>query len=237
MTIKYQLPDNTKLLFKKGEKIDFNQPLYIIELEKESSINIAKELSIKSNNIFHYLKKLVGENIEKNEVIAEKKGFFSDQKIYSPYTGVIKEINHQTGILIIKHKTEKTEEVFSPFKGEIEKIEKNQLYLKLKNPNQYQLRKSNGDFGGEIFYLDNYQYTYSQINNKIIICEKIDSYNLSKINALGGKGIISLEKFEDEKININYGYLKNEKDYKKIIEKKLPYCTVISHSDTIYFYS
>ncbi len=236
MTIKYQLPDNSKLLLKKGDQINFDQPLYLIESEEEVSINIAKELEINPNNIFHYLKKLVGETIEKNEVIAEKKGFFSDKKIYSPYSGIIKEINHETGVLIINYKTEKTNEILSPIKGELEKIEKNLIFIKLKNCHQYSLRKSFGDFGGETFYLENFQYTNSQINNKVIICEKIDSYNLSKINALNAKGIICLEKLEEES-NINFAYLKNEQDYNKIIDKKLPYCTVLQFSDTIYFYS
>ncbi len=236
MTINYPIHNQSRLLIKKGDFIDFNDPIYTSETNEEITINIAQELDIKPENIFHYLKKLVGEKVEKNEVLAEKSGFFTHKKIYASHSGIIKEINHEKGTIILSFLSEKTQTLTSALRGEVEKIEKDNLLIKVKNLHQYQARESQNNFGGETFYLENFSYTYSQVANKIIVCQKIDSYNLTKIFVLNAKGIVCLEKLEEEK-NINFAYFKNENDFKKVIDKKLPYCTVLSFSGTIYFYS
>ncbi|MDO8741813.1 MAG: hypothetical protein Q7J11_01565, partial [Candidatus Roizmanbacteria bacterium] len=84
-------------LLKEGQQVDFDTPFLEKKVEEEINISIAKNLGVSPQKIFHYLKKFVGESIEKNETIAINKGIFTSKKIVSKYAGQIKEINHSDG--------------------------------------------------------------------------------------------------------------------------------------------
>ncbi|MGB9883073.1 MAG: hypothetical protein ACPLRN_00965 [Microgenomates group bacterium] len=236
MIIKYQIPDNTDCLVKEGNKIDFQTALFEKKYSKEETLNIAQILNINPQNIFRHLKKLVGEKIEKDEVIAIKKGLFTTQTFKSPYEGVIKEINHHQGILLIEVASENKKQILSPFKGIVEKVEKNQLAIKLNKPVEFEIKKTKTDFGGDVFYLEEDQVlTSDEVENKIILAEKIDQLTQIKLEALGAKAFITSQPLP-ENTDLNYAQIKNLNDFKKIEKLKYPYCTVIFKSDKIYFY-
>ena len=117
MIINIQIEGKNNFLIKEGDKVDFEIPF----LEKFSqsiiTIDIAKKLDIDPGKIFRYLKKLVGEEIKKNQIIALKHGLLNSIKLVSEYNGHIKEVNHNTGKITINiDKNQKsTEKCF--FKG------------------------------------------------------------------------------------------------------------------------
>jgi len=241
MIVDYQIPSNVNLLVKKGDRVNFETPLFENNVYEEIKIDVVKNLEINPKTIFRYLVKLVGEKVEKDEIIASKKGIFSSKKIASPFDGTITEIDHNLGTVTINTlSSDKKNIILSPFFGTVEKVEKNLLKIKLNKGEEFELKKSSDDFGGEIFYLNQseyYQISNETLENKIIVStdEKLPSFIQIKAEALGAKGFITLQSLS-EKTDCQFAVLKNIADLKKIVEKNFKYCTVIKKSDKIYFY-
>ncbi|MCX7955617.1 MAG: hypothetical protein N2593_00705 [Patescibacteria group bacterium] len=238
MIVNFPIIKNSQILVKKGSKIDFNTSLFKNNFKKEITINIAEKLSINPEKIFSYLKKLVGEEIKKDEILAEKKSLFSSIKINSPVSGIIKEINHNQGIIIIETLSKEKNDFLSPFKGIIEDIKNDFIKIKLNKAQIFDLKNKGENFGGEIFLFkssDFFNIKTDNIENKIIVAEKFSSFEQIKLEALGAKGFITIDNMP-EKTNLLFFKLKNIEDIKKIFKEKFIYCTIIENSDKIYFY-
>ena len=223
-------------LLKEGQTVDFDTPFLQKKTEEEVSISIAKNLNVSPQKIFHYLKKFVGETIEKDETIAINKGLFTTKKIVSKYSGLIKEINHADGTITILSEEETENTINSYFKGKVNKIKKNELSIEVSKSEEYPGKNINQNFGGKTFYLDeNLDFNSENLFNSIVVCENITSYYKAKAEALGCQGFLSLSKFNEES-SAPFAQLKNINDYKKIVKTKFTYCTILSNSSNIYFY-
>jgi hypothetical protein len=223
-------------LLKEDQSVDFDTPFLEKKVEEEVNISVAKNLGVSPQKIFHYLKKFVGESIEKDEMIAINKGIFSTRKIVSKYSGLIKEINHSDGSITILNKTEIENTINSFFKGKVNKIKKNEVSIEVNKGEQFPAKNVNHNFGGKTFYSDNNpDFLSENIYNSIIICENITSYFKAKAEALGCQGFLSLSKLTEES-KIPYAQFKNIDDYKKVIKSKFAYCTIVNASSIIYFY-
>ncbi|MFH0979446.1 MAG: hypothetical protein V1803_00645 [Candidatus Roizmanbacteria bacterium] len=236
MIIRYQLPSNTVCLVKEGSKVDFQTPLLEKKVEKELEINVATELGIDPKNIFRYLKKLVGEKVEKDNLLGEKKGLFSTKKLFSPETGIIKEVDHHRGTLILITAGKDKNKILSPLKGEVEKVNKDSLQIKVDKGEEFTVKNLTIDFGGEVIYFEpSSSYDSAYLSQKIIFIDKINSYLQVKTEALGIRGYVTLEKLP-EKTDVHSVIIKNLDDFKKIKKLSYSYCTVIAQSAKIYFY-
>src|SRR3989339_1333749 len=236
MLITIPLSISDHCLLKEGQDVDFETPFLQKKVEQEINISIAKNLSVPPQKIFHYLKKFVGESIEKNETIAINKGIFTTKKIVSKYSGLIKEINHSDGSITILSKTEAENTVNSYFKGKVKKISKNELTVEVSKGEQFSAKNVSQNFGGKIFYPNkNSDFTTENVFNSVVISETISSYFKSKAEALGTNGFLSLSKLNGES-EIPNAQFKNINDYKKIIKTNFTYCTILSSSSIIYFY-
>ncbi|MEK7495129.1 MAG: hypothetical protein AAB603_00880 [Patescibacteria group bacterium] len=223
-------------LLKEGQTVDFDTPFLQKKIEEEINISIAKNLSVPPQKIFHYLKKFVGESIEKNETLAINKGIFTTKKIVSKYSGLIKEINHSDGSITILSKTEAENTVNSYFKGKVNKIKKNELSIEVNKGEEFPAKNVSQYFGGRTFYTDERSdFNSENVLNSIVVCENITSYYKAKAEALGANGFLSLSKLTEES-GTPYAQLKNINDYKKITKTKFTYCTILSNSSTIYLY-
>lgn len=239
MIIKLPIPENIHLLIKKDEEVDFKTPLFEDVSFEKTKINISEKLKIKPEKIFHYLKKFVGEKIKKNEVIAEKKGLFFDKKIISPTDGIIEEINHHDGTVIIKIKSDKKSLYFSPIKGKIVSIAKDFLEIKVKKGEFFLLKeKSKKTLGGEFFYFESslfFKTKSENVENKIIIAEKLSSFEQTKFEALGSVGFLTIESLP-QKTELISLRLKNIEDLNKIKNNNFLYFLVLKNFDKIYLY-
>lgn len=223
-------------LLKEDQVVDFETPFLQRKVEEEVNVSIAKSLNVSPQKIFHYLKKFVGESIKKGEIIAENKGVFTNKKIVSKYSGLIKEINHSNGSITILSTTEVENTLNSFFKGKISKIKKNELSVEVEKGEEFPAKNISQSFGGKTFYFDKNSDFYTEnVFNGVVVCENLTSYYRSKAEALGCKGFLSLSKLSDD-LETPFAQLKNINDYKKIIKAKFTYCTVVSNSSTIYFY-
>jgi hypothetical protein len=239
MIISLPLPKNGVCLLKAGKKITFGEPFFQIYQTEEMIVPVAKKLNINPSQIFKYLKKFVGEKIEKNEILAEKKDLFSEKRIRCDKEGVIKQINHHDGTISICIKTDKKDTLTAFFSGEIFQIKEEVFEIKVKKGKVYPVKESNADFGGEVGYLldDKSFFTLSSydVTNKFILVEQIDAIFQAKNEALGAGGFISLNKLP-EKTDLYFAQIKNIDDFKNICYLKYPYCLNVKEKGIIYFY-
>src|SRR5690348_13796047 len=102
MTIAFTVPLESDILIKKGQEVDFDTPFVKAAETQTIEIDLAKKLSTAPKNIFQHLKKFVGEAINKGDLIAQSSSLLSSKSYYSEQQGVIKEIDHNRGVIIIE---------------------------------------------------------------------------------------------------------------------------------------
>lgn len=235
MTIKLSLPPDVVIKPKKGDAVNFGDPLYEYSFSKKITINIAQKLGIKPDNIFQYLVKIIGEPIRKGELLAVKKSFFSPKKIYSSYDGIIKDINHQTGeVIIMSNKDCQKKVIVANFKGVIEDFNQTYLKIKIKEGKPFFLKEINQDGGGESYYFQSensfFRLNEEEITDKIIIIENLKLIIEVKCEALGAKGFVFLK--GQPSTNLPWAKIKNIDDYQKLYQLKKKY-VIFSKRDKI----
>jgi len=237
MILTIDVDDTKDLIIKPGQKVDFDTPLKEKKYPQEIKILIAQFLDIPPQKIFVYLKKVVGEKIKKGELLAEKKGFFSRKKCISQYDGIIKEINHQEGFLLIESHSDIDEVTPAFFKGEIVALESNKIKIKVGHYKSFELKQATDDFGGKIFYLNSsIVLSEEETIDKIIVSQSISSYGQTKLETLGIKGFVILYPLP-EKTFLPWAKLKNITDWQTINDLNFPYCIINKKGGKIYFYS
>lgn len=236
MLINIPLLTSDNCLLKEDQVVDFETPFLQKKIEEDVNIFISKNLKVAPEKIFHYLKKFVGETIEKDEIIAINQGIFSTKKIVSKYSGLIKEINHSNGSITISSKTGVENTINSYFKGKVKKIKKDALSVEVDKGEEFSIKNIDHNFGGKTFYLDEKSdFCSENVFNSIVVCEDITPYYKAKAEALGCLGFLSLSKLSEE-TGILFAQIKNIEDYKKITKTKFPYCTLLSNPSIIYLY-
>jgi hypothetical protein len=235
MDIKIPLPKQGKILVKEDQKINFNQPIFEASTERNIEVDIASSLKIHPSKIFTYLKKFIEDEVKENDVLAERKTFFGTKKAVSPQSGKIKEINHETGIVIISALIDK-KTIYSYFSGKVKTIEKNTMIVSLTNAKEYPIKNASDDFGGEcFFFLADVPIDAELIENKILVTKSINSLDQTKIEALGAKGIVTIKPLPNQS-EIYFCYMKNLPDFEAVAKRKFFGCTVIKNESRIYFY-
>lgn len=239
MVISFQLPVKKNLLIKPGQKVNLQTPLVKKRSVTEVKIILAEKIGVSPEKIFSYIKKFVGERIQKGELLAEKKGFFSIKKIFSEYDAIIKEINHQEGYLLLETETVENDTLQSYFQGEVEEIDNGEIKLKVERFKEFEIKESDSGFGGACFYLHDPSkvgsLTEEGIDEKIVIVDSLNTYALAKLDALGALGFVTVQKLP-EKIKHPSARIKNKEDLKKIFDFNFPYCLVDQKNNKIYFY-
>lgn len=232
------LPPDVECLVKVGQKVDFETPFYKKKTRVINEISLSDRLSVPSKKIFSYLSKFVGDQIDKGEILAVKKSLLSNKMLKSPYQGIIREINHEEGKIIIESSKD-MQTVKAYFKGEINTVKKNQVAVDVMRAQSYELKQATSNFGGPAFFLKNVSSGDLQptdnVENAIVIAEFLTPYLQTKMDALGIKGIITLKKLS-EQTNLPTASLKNIDDLKKINSSHFSYCVVDNLSGKMYMY-
>ncbi len=202
-----------KLLVKPGAEIKKGVILSKIEKTKEIWLDLSAALSVRPTKINKFLKIPFGCDLKKGDLVAGKKNFWGKRKeIFSPCTGVFKEIDQARGrIKILKKKVKK---INSPIRGRV--IEADQTKIKI----EFQAKIFPGEgkgkerIWGELKALDS-RLPYFQLNisfkNKIVLVPKIDEMLLSKAKALGVKAMVT-RKLKAKKIFLPVFIVKDYND-------------------------
>jgi len=236
MILEIRIPKNSKCLVHEGDKIDFNTPFIEGKSESEIKINVSQKLGIAPDKIFRYLKKLVGEEVEKGQTLAIKKGFLGNTKIVSEYAGIIQEVDHNSGEMVMTAYEGESNSINCYFKGKVKKIEGHEVKLEVEKTEQFSLKSGHFEFGGETyFFKENEGDLVGDLGNKILIGNAIPSFYQIKAEALGISGFLTLEKLESS-TDLPLAQLKNIADMEKIEKLNFPYCIIDKISSKIIFY-
>ena len=240
MIIDLPIPNEASVLVKAGDKVDLETKILTIAKKSLIRINVAKKLNITPEKIFQSLKKFVDDEIKKGDKLAYKKILFSNKYVFSDYNGILKEINHQTGEVILEVDDQKNQikkDFFSPLTGEVVAIEKNIIKIKIKKGETIELKqKASEIFGAKIFILENTeQLTADSIEKKLIITEEISNLSQAKCEALGAFGFLTIKKLPNPTDLVNFQF-KNLDDWNKIKKTNFAYCFIEKNSSKMIFY-
>lgn len=233
MLIDVPVDPEKKLAIKVGEKVDFNTALYVNKEKKQERIELAELLSIHPKKIFHHLKKNVGDSVVTGDLLAEKKSFFSDKKIHSHIEGVITEVDHIDGVVLIETQKETNAE-FCWFAGHVVEVSKKKIQIKLGKHKELQAKYVEKDFGGMIWLplqspLDTPDYPVG-------VMEIASEYEVAKLEALGGRGLITSAKYEGA-TSLPKAEFKLKDSYKEVESGQFSCCFAQVQHSTIILYS
>jgi len=236
MIVSIPVPEKGKLLVKVGQSVDFNTPFYEDQVAHEVKIIISDKIHAPSKKIFQYLKKVVGETVQKGETLAEKKSLLNTTRYKSEWEGILKEINHTDGSILIEVATSKSFIKKAFFSGEIAKIEKGTVHLKVNKMKEYEGKESEVFFGGRVFYMrKDAEINEESIDGAVVVTELINGYTQIKMEALGAAGFVTLRSL-GEKTGTSHVLFKTIKDYEESMKYSLPYCIVYPLGSKIVFY-
>ncbi len=238
MPIIFSVPVKDKLLIKSGQEIDFTTPLFKKGEQEEKVVPLSELLKIAPQKIFLHLKKFVGEDLSRGDLVAEKKGFLDKKQYLSEYDGVLKEVDHEKGNLIVTTHTTTKQVKHAYFKGKVEDVKKNEITLSTKEVKKFSAKEVSTDFGGEVLFTDEESLANlspEAVKNKVIVIESIKPYNQSKLEVMGAVGFVSAQNLQDS-TPPPFARVKDEDDWNDIKKVKLPYCLVDKKTGMIYFY-
>ncbi len=242
MILTIHLPFSGKPKFKVGDQVDFDTPLYEEKRVEEIKLLLSDKLNVSPDKIFHHLKKFVGDKVKKGDVLAEKKSLFDNKKILSDIDGILKEVNHNEGYVLIDIESSETKTKNCFFKGEINSIEKHEIKLKINSSKEYPIKETNhiNDeyIGYKVYYLaeKHGEFNADDVEGRMVVClDVVTSYHQVKLEALGVSGFVSLRNLS-EITSLPFIKLKNIEDMKTVFKAQLPYCIFNKKESKIILY-
>ena len=233
MILEISINPEKQLAIKAGDMVDFSTPLYKSKEKSQERIEVAELLSIHPKKIFLHLKKSVGDSIVLGDLLAEKKSFFSDKKVTSHIEGVITEIDHIEGVVLI----ETQKELFSEkcwFSGHVVEVSKKIVHIKIGKHVSLGTKYVEKDFGGLIWPFSD--LSFPTPDYPVGIAEQASEYEVAKLEALGGQGLITLLKYEGDTL-LPKAQLKEKESLKEIASKQFSCCFTQAQHSTIILYS
>ena len=242
MRVQIQLPEHGRILVASGDLLDFSTPIFSSKTETQVVVQITSRLRIRPEKIFSVLQKSIGDSVKEHEVIAQKKGWLGSDKILIESSGVIKEICHEDGTVVISGESADLYTQQGGIKGEVVSVDAEGVTVLLKDARKFDLLPvsdvKSTYWGGSCYYLDTspYNLTIEQISGKVNVVHEATPYILTKCDALGGVGVVTGQTMPKH-ATFPCVQLQNSSDFEKIIELKKKNCTVDVHNHIIYFYN
>lgn len=239
MTISFSISEPGSLQLTPGQSVDFNTPLVRTVARTGFQLQIAHELGIPNDKIFMHMSKIVGDTVEANEILAIRKSTFGTKKISSPKSGIIKQIDHETGSLYIETLTESSDIKKCYFKGVIKSLKDSVVTLEVESADEYKLKDVVSDFGGEALYQESIhlaELVGDSVKNKVIFTESVKPTEAVRLDVLGANGIITKEDIR-EKAGVNSAELEDKSLWDKLSKSKQTHCIVDKKNATMYLYS
>lgn len=230
---------NNPIQIHEGDFIEFNTPIVIKKKTQEITIPIASLLQVQEDKIFNYLTKFVGEEIRKGDTIGKKKALFGMKEYKSEIDGIVREINHQLGCLVVDAQLEEETEYESFISGKV--VEKTEKYLtvEVKEGKHFSLKHANNVFGGEVVIVlsENISLlTDDDVNNRIVVTQKLAPHEQVKLETLGARGFVTLHTLPENGY-VPWAQFSTIPDWEEAAKHQYPYCTIDKKNARIYFYS
>lgn len=198
MEVTLHYPSDAELLVKKGKKVSPGEPFYSVQEHSETVVEIASKLRIKPQDIFQCVKVVVGQDVDKGLILAEKKQLLGSKKILCAYSGTVSHINHESGTIHIHAKTDGGCIFNTFFSGTITEIhsKKHTLTVDIGDAFSFDLQNVTDQAGGALSHIDASAMltaTSEEISDRIILIDSVQSHNLNKLEALDASGILYLD--------------------------------------------
>lgn len=236
MKIKAKIPEKAKIVVKPGQKVDFTTPLAEIAEKQMIYIPIAEMMGFDSKNIFHHLKRVIGDQIQKGDVLAEIKSLFTTLQYLSEVSGILREIKHDTGIIAIEQKMNNNQVLNCFFIGEIVEVYDGYLELLVEDVHAVKLQEATPYFGASMYYLNpSGKYSDADLEGACVFAPEFDPMDTVKMETLGAQGLITKTKIPTETM-IHKIVLQDEEDFDHIQKKEYPYVLIGHEPMTILFY-
>jgi hypothetical protein len=233
MNIDIPIDPEKKLAVKVGDKVDFNSPLYKSKEKAQERIEVAELLRIHPKKIFQHLKKNVGDTIVIGDLLAEKKSFFSDKKVTSHIEGMIVEVDHIEGVVLIETQKE-TRLEYCWFAGHVLEVSKKQIQVKIGKHSVIDAKYVEKDFGGMVWLIT--KETHINPEHPVGVADRATEYEVAKLEALGGHGLITTYKYEGNTL-LPRAEFKLKDSFSEVESKEFSCCFAQAHSSTIILYS
>lgn len=241
MSVTINIPDNARTTKKKGDKISLGDTLFEIQSIDAVVVNIAEKLHIKPDQVFQHLQKVIGEAVQKGELLAKKKGVLTTKKVTSPDSGIIRQVSHETGELIIEKATNKKSTLHkNTFQvvGVISDVNTKSVEIDVAGGQTIQAAIVTQDGAGALFYFSDeglyFTIDSDSIQGKIVLIETLKPHIAAKCEALGCIGFIC-HTDADESIDLPTATISQD-DYKKIVSAKKTHCIFSKSTKKILVY-
>jgi len=236
MKIKVKIPEKAKIVVKSGQKVDFTTPLAETSEKKIISIPIAEMMGFDAKEIFQHLKYVIGDHIQKGDILAENKSFFTTRHYLSEVSGILREIKHDSGIISIEQESDTNNLINCYFTGKVDELCDGYLELLVEEVHTAKLQKDTPYFGASLFYLDpSGKYSDEDLEGSCVFASQFNPLDSVKMEALGAQGLITNASIPGE-TNICHIVLDDEKDFEHIKKKRYPYMLIGHEPLTIFFY-
>ena len=237
MKVPVKIPSNAEILIQTGQKVDFSTPFMQKKGKKKMEIPLARTLHFHPEKIFLNLKKVIGDRVQKGEMLAEHKAFLSTKQYFSKVDGIISEVNHITGNLILDIESSDLHITNCFFTGEVMAIHEDHIEIGVNKMQKFETTEALDHYGGaQVFYLENAASCAEEdVEAKYVCTTLIDPLAHIKIEAFGAQAYIT-----DTKKNVNGTIkqivLQNPEDFQEIKNHKYPYCLVGFDNTSIFLY-
>lgn len=238
MTITFSVSSMGLLRIHPDQIVDFKTPLSHQIKSEGRKIYLSRELGIAPDKIFMHLSKVVGDQITIGDIIAEKKSVLGTKRVTSGHEGILKEIDHQEGFVLIESQIETTDQKNAYFVGQVQDIKGNLVTLKVKTSKSFDLKDVTQDFGGEVMFCSEQTLSSlkeNDVQHKVIFTEYIKASEAIRLDVLGVYGIITKNNII-EKEGVNSAQIKNVSDWEEIKNLKYSHCLIDKKNNTMYLY-
>ena len=225
MVVRLSIPKDATVKVKTGQKVKFGDVFYDFSSSEVSRIAVDQVLSIKPKQIFKFVKVVVGDKLEKDDLIAEKKRLIGKTQVKAEYGGTVTKIDHETGGVTISTVSKDRSSVNAFFNGKIKDIDKkrNVVEIDIGKYNKYDARTTS-DTGGKRADIETNNFfaiSGDDIRDRIIFVHTVQSHIGSKAEALGASGIVYFE--GDISSEIPSAKISKEEDYSALIKSSDAY--------------
>ncbi|NTU46278.1 hypothetical protein HGA88_01495 [Candidatus Roizmanbacteria bacterium] len=238
MYLSIPIPKDGELAITVGQTVDYGTPFVKQKDKKEIKVPLASLLHKPEKKIFQYLKKFVGEQIEKDELIAEAKSFLGTKKYKSPVRGVLKEINHTDGSITIETDSENVSDLVCYFCGEVAEVGDEDVKIKVKHLKEITIAEPTNSFGGEILWYNGdepYNLKFDITDQKIVFSVSLTPFEQVKLETLGVDGYVTIHELP-EPTQLPKAKFHQLEDWQKLKEHNFPYCIVDGKNNKMYLY-
>lgn len=200
--INLPVPENCEILVKEGAVVKKGAVLAERSEGKEKKIALFELLGVSAGKVSEYLKAAEGDRIERKQVIAAKKGFFSTTRVRNPVAGTLRVLGEEPGYVSIER--DHREKLRAPAAGAVLRADKQGVIIEVRGTT-LEGKDGSGNAEGELFVLpeDGGERIFridKKVRGKIVLSEKISGTDAAKIGALGGKAVVGEEVGEEVRL-------------------------------------